>query len=122
MKTAFITAEDIAEDLQISTDEAQQLIKWLAEEAVIDGLNVYSHPYKIPSGFYEKMVNVGFAPGQRARRLVSLEYLCRYLGIGQKRARRLAAENGWAVQVSRNVRYDLNAVDQWIDDHRKERG
>ena len=104
----------------MTTKDAQTLIKWLAEEADIDGLVTYSHPYRIPSGFYEKMCKIGFAPGQRARRLVSKEYLCKYLGVGQKRAQSLAQENGWAVQVSRNIRYDLNAVDQWIDDHRKE--
>ena len=54
------------------------------------------------------------------QRLLALELAARYLGISQRTLRRHTdAGSIPVVRIGRSVRYDLHALDAWIDGQRK---
>ena len=55
-----------------------------------------------------------------ARRLVPLEYLCNYLGVGKQKARLLGDACGWRVFLGHSVRYDMHKVKEWLSNYNHE--
>ena len=65
MIPAFITTAEIAKDHDIPEGEAEKLMKWLSEEAKIQGVPVIDNKKgerMIPRRFYELMLENGFIP------------------------------------------------------------
>lgn len=49
------------------------------------------------------------------KRLLNINELCKYLGIGQTKARELLrGHNGFAIQIGNRWYADKNKLDEWI--------
>ena len=51
----------------------------------------------------------------KEKRLLNINELCKYLGIGQTKARELLrGHNGFAIQIGNRWYADKNKLDEWI--------
>lgn len=124
MDKVMYDAEDIAEDLSIPLEEAEKLLKGLADRMekaghlTIRGL--------VPRAYYERQKEAGFlldesvAPAARIplneKRLLSLEEFCEYAGgIGICTARKYVREIGVEVWIGRRRLVDRVKFDRWCD-------
>ena len=119
----FLTAADIAGDLDIDRQEAERVIRELNARVVnMGGLCIRG---KVSAAFYRKMKDTGFTSAEgklepdRGRlgekRLLSLGEFCFYSGLGEAAARRLAKETGIEKRIGRRVLFDRVLFDRWCD-------
>lgn len=121
----FLTAEDIAEDLDIDLTDADSLIKELNERiANLGGMFVKG---RVSASFYRKMKDTGFTAQDgkvgadeksiAEKRLLNIEEFCFYSGIQRKLASRLAKQIGIEKRIGRRVMYDRVLFDRWCDNN-----
>lgn len=119
----FLTAADIAGDLDIDRQEAERVIRELNARVVnMGGLCIRG---KVSAAFYRKMKDTGFTSaegkpeldrrGLGEKRLLSLGEFCFYSGLGEAVARRLAKETGIEKRIGRRVLFDRVLFDRWCD-------
>ena len=124
MDKAMYNAEDIAEDLSIPLEEAEKLLKGLADRMERAGhLTIKG---MVPRAYYEKQKEAGFlldesaAPAARIplneKRLLSLEEFCEYAGgIGICTARKYVRKIGVEVRIGGRCLVDRVKFDRWCD-------
>lgn len=126
MDKVMYSAEDISEDLSISSDEAEELLKGLAgrmERAghlVIRGM--------VPRAYYERQKKAGFLldepaePADRIplneKRLLCLKEFCLYSGLGRDAAYQFGEKAGITKRNGRKVLFDRVLFDRWCDENR----
>lgn len=119
----FLTADDVAEDLNTDTKEAARLIRELNERVVnMGGMCIGG---KVSAAFYRKMKDTGFTspegkpePDRRQlteKRLLNIREFCFYAGLQRKLAGRLAKEIHIEKRIGRRVMYDRVLFDSWCD-------
>ena len=130
MDKVMYNAEDIAADLSIPPDEAEKLLKGLADRMEKAGHLVVRG--MIPRAYYEKQKASGFLLDESAppvarvplneKRLLSLEDFCEYAGgIGICTARKFVREIGVEVRIGGRCLVDRVKFDRWCDEEgRKE--
>ncbi len=124
MDKVMYSAEDIAEDLSIPPEEAEKLLKGLADRMRNAGhLTIRG---MVSRAYYEKQKEAGFlmdepaAPAARIplneKRLLSLEEFCGYAGgIGICTARKFVREIGVEVRIGGRCLVDRVKFDRWCD-------
>lgn len=124
MDKVMYRAEDIAADLSIPPEEAEKLLKGLADRMEKAGHLVIRG--MVPRAYYEKQKAAGFlldevaAPVARIplneKRLLSLEEFCGYAGgIGICTARKHARQIGVEVRIGGRCLVDRVKFDRWCD-------
>lgn len=119
----FLNADDVADDLEISQLDAEQLIKELNARVVnMGGICIKG---KVSALFYRKMKDTGFSSSEgktepdrqslMEKRLLNVEEFCFYSGVQRKLASRLAKEIGIEKHIGRRVMYDRILFDKWCD-------
>ena len=124
MDKVMYRAEDIAADLSILPEEAEKLLKGLADRMERAGhLTIKG---MVPRAYYEKQKEAGFlldesaAPAARIplneKRLLSLEEFCEYAGgIGICTARKYVRKIGVEVRIGGRCLVDRVKFDRWCD-------
>lgn len=124
MDKVMYNAEDIAADLSIPPDEAEKLLKGLADRMERAGhLTIRG---MVPRAYYEKQKAAGFlldetaAPAARVplneKRLLSLGEFCEYAGgIGICTARKYVRKIGVEVRIGGRCLVDRVKFDRWCD-------
>lgn len=123
----FLNADDVADDLEISRQDAEQLIKELNARMVnMGGMCIKG---KVSALFYRKMKDTGFSspegkqePDRQSlmeKRLLNIAEFCFYSGLQRKLASRLAKEIGIEKRIGRRVMYDRVLFDKWCDGNSK---
>lgn len=121
----FLTAAEVAEDLDTDVQEAEQIVKELNARIVqMGGLCIRG---KVSAAFYRKMKDTGFTspegkPELRSlleKRLLDIGEFCFYSGLQRKLASRLAKEIGIEKRIGRRVMYDRILFDHWCDGNSK---
>ena len=124
MDKVMYNAEDISEDLSIPPEEAEKLLKGLADrmesgaQLTIKGM--------VPRAYYEKQKEAGFLLDESAaltariplneKRLLSLEEFCEYAGgIGICTARKYVRKIGVEVRIGGRCLADRVKFDRWCD-------
>ena len=117
----FLTAADVAGDLNIDMQEAERVVRELNARVVQKGgLCIRG---KVSAAFYQRMKNTGFtspegkmeARGIAEKRLLNIREFCFYSGMQRKLAGRLAKEIGIEKRIGRRVMYDRIQFDKWCD-------
>ena len=122
----FLTAADVAADLDTDQQDAERIIKELNARVVrLGGMYVRD---KVSAAFYRKMKDTGFTspegkpePDRRhlmEKRLLDIEEFCFYSGLKRKLANRLAVEIVIEKRIGRRVLYDRVLFDKWCDENR----
>lgn len=130
MDKVMYNAEDIAEDLSIPPEEAEKLLKGLADRMERAGHLVIRG--MIPRAYYEKQKKAGFLLDETAmpavriplneKRLLSLDEFCGYAGgIGICTARKHVREIGAEVRIGGRCLVDRIKFDRWCDSYRSQR-
>lgn len=119
----FLTAEDVAKDLDTDLQDAERIIKELNARIVQKG-GLYIRG-KVVAAFYQKMKETGFTSSEgwedpkhknlMEKRLLNIEEFCFYSGLKRKLASRLAKEIGIEKRIGRRVMYDRVLFDRWCD-------
>lgn len=119
----FLTAEDVAKDLDTDLQDAERIIKELNARIVQKG-GLYIRG-KVVAAFYKKMKETGFTSSEgwedpkhknlMEKRLLNIEEFCFYSGLKRKLASRLAKEIGIEKRIGRRVMYDRVLFDRWCD-------
>ena len=124
MDKVMYRAEDIAADLSIPPEEAEKLLKGLADRMEKAGhLTIRG---MVPRAYFEKQKEAGFwldesaAPAARIplneKRLLSMEEFCEYAGgIGICTARKYVREIGVEVRIGGRCLVDRVKFDRWCD-------
>lgn len=124
MDKVMYRAEDIAADLSIPPEEAEKLLKGLADRMEKAGHLVIRG--MVPRAYYEKQKAAGFlldeveVPAARIplneKRLLSLEEFCGYAGgIGICTARKHARQIGVEVRIGGRCLVDRVKFDRWCE-------
>lgn len=120
----YVTAEDIAADLDIGVKESEELMRELAERIKRKG--GMAIPGKIPEAYYQQIKSTGFLSSDGAgledyplteKRLLKLKEFCAYSGLGQNMAREFAKRIGIEKRIGHKVLYDRVLFDKWCDDN-----
>lgn len=119
----FLTAEDVAKDLDTDLQDAERIIKELNARIVQKG-GLYIRG-KVVAAFYQKMKETGFTSSEgwedpkhknlMEKRLLNIEEFCFYSGLKRKLVSRLAKEIGIEKRIGRRVMYDRVLFDRWCD-------
>lgn len=124
MDKIMYNAEDIAEDLSIPLEEAEKLLKGLADRMEKAGhLTIRG---MVPKAYYEKRKEAGFLLDEKAalaariplneKRLLSLEEFCEYAGgIGICTARKHVRKISVEVWIGGRCLVDRVKFDRWCD-------
>lgn len=124
MDKVMYNVEDIAEDLSIPPEEAEKLLKGLADRMERAGhLTIRG---MVPRAYYERQKEAGFlldeseTPAARIplneKRLLSLEEFCEYAGgIGICTARKHVRKIGVEVRIGGRCLVDRVKFDRWCD-------
>lgn len=121
----FLTASDVAEDLDTDIQDAERIIKELNARIVnMGGMCIKG---KVSALFYRKMKDTGFSspegkpePDRQSlmeKRLLNIEEFCFYSGLQRKLASRFAKEIGIEKRIGRRVIYDRILFDRWCDNN-----
>lgn len=121
----FLTAEDVAGDLDTDMQDAERIIMELNARIVNMGGMCISG--KVSAAFYRKMKDTGFTspegrpePDRRRlseKRLLDIREFCFYAGLQRKLASRLAKEIHIEKRIGRRVMYDRVLFDRWCDEN-----
>lgn len=124
MDKVMYNAEDIAEDLSILPEEAERLLKGLADR--MEKAGHLAIRGMVPRAYYEKQKEAGFlldepaAPAVRIplneKRLLSMEEFCEYAGgIGICTARKHVRKIGAEARIGGRCLVDRVKFDRWCD-------
>lgn len=123
----FLTAADVAEDLDTDLQDAERIVKELNARVVQKG-GMYVKG-KVAAAFYQKMKNTGFTstegkpePDRKSlteKRLLNIEEFCFYSGMQRKLANKFAKEIGIGKRIGRRMLYDRELFDRWCDNNRE---
>lgn len=118
----FLTAEDVAEDLSITQEEAKGLIRDMGK--LLEQKGHFVIKGRVPHAFYEKQKEVGFLWEEDTqkgyvrldeKRLLTIEEFCCYANVGMAMARKLAKYTGAEKRIGRKVLVDRITFDRWCD-------
>lgn len=121
----FLTATDVAGDMDIGMEDAEQIIRELNERIVRKGGMCIRG--KVSAAFYRKMKDTGFLSDEGAvpedyplteKRLLKLKEFCAYSGLGQNMACKFAKETGIEKRIGHKALYDRTLFDRWCDSHK----
>lgn len=124
MDKVMYKAEDIAKDLLIPPEEAEKLLKGLADR--MERAGHLAIRGMVPRAYYERQKEAGFlldetaAPAARIpldeKRLLSLDEFCEYAGsIGICTARKFVRQIGVEVRIGGRCLVDRVKFDRWCD-------
>ena len=118
----FMTAEDIASDLEIDEKEAGKLIRNLGGRIKRKG-GCYIAGI-IPVSYYQKMKDTGFMSSDgmekdccplNQKRLLGLKEFCAYASMGRDTAYRVGEKIGITKRIGHRVLFDRVLFDEWCD-------
>lgn len=126
MERQFLTPEDVAGDIQVSIEDAGELIRQMVKQLRDAGYVTVSG--RIQRKYYEKQKEAGFMVARKEieredpvrldeKRLLSIGEFCTYASIGREKGMKLAQAAGAVFRIGKRVTVDRVKFDQWCDEN-----
>ena len=121
----FITSREISEELSISLESAEELVKELGSR--LEQMGYIYIKGKIPKVFYQRMKEQAFMSDEgkvylervplTEKRLLDISEFCEYSGLGKVSAYKFAKKTGIEKRIGRRVLFDRELFDRWCDEN-----